>query len=79
MTSSTELGSPLRFDVSDVVGEHASLAATYYPPRGPAEPPTPSSFASRAAPTAANIGTCALPATAGTASLTSPPKTAMPY
>jgi pimeloyl-ACP methyl ester carboxylesterase len=37
MTSSTELGSPLRFDVSDVVGEHASLAATYYPPRGPAE------------------------------------------
>jgi len=37
MTSSTELGSPLRFDVSDVVGEYASLAATYYPPRGPAE------------------------------------------
>lgn len=24
---------PLRFDVSDVVGEEASLAATYYPPR----------------------------------------------
>ena len=37
MTSSTELGSPLRFDVSDAVGERASLAATYYPPRGPAE------------------------------------------
>ncbi len=33
MTSSTQLGSPLRFDVSDVVGEHASLAATYYPAR----------------------------------------------
>jgi pimeloyl-ACP methyl ester carboxylesterase len=33
MTSSTELGSPVRFDVSDVVGEHASLGATYYPAR----------------------------------------------
>lgn len=36
MTSSTQLGSPLRFDVSEVVGEHASLAATYYPARATA-------------------------------------------
>ncbi|MGH3971690.1 MAG: alpha/beta fold hydrolase, partial [Mycobacterium sp.] len=33
MTSSIELGSPMRFDVSDVIGEDASLAATYYSPR----------------------------------------------
>lgn len=31
MTSFTQLGSPMRFDVSDVVGEQASLAASYYP------------------------------------------------
>jgi pimeloyl-ACP methyl ester carboxylesterase len=34
MTSSAELRSPMRFDVSDVVGEQSSLAATYYPARG---------------------------------------------
>lgn len=33
MTSSAPPRSPMRFDVSDVVGEHASLAATYYPRR----------------------------------------------
>jgi pimeloyl-ACP methyl ester carboxylesterase len=33
MTSSAERRSPVRFDVSDVVGEQASLAATYYPRR----------------------------------------------
>jgi pimeloyl-ACP methyl ester carboxylesterase len=33
MTSSAQRRSPLRFDVSDVIGEQASLAATYYPPR----------------------------------------------
>jgi pimeloyl-ACP methyl ester carboxylesterase len=33
MTSSTQLSSPMRFDVSDVIGEQASLAATYYPAR----------------------------------------------
>lgn len=27
---------PLRFDVSDVIGERASLAATYYPARAAA-------------------------------------------
>lgn len=30
----TRAARPLRFDVSDVVGEHASLAASYYPARG---------------------------------------------
>jgi Alpha/beta hydrolase family len=33
MAPSTHLGSPMRLDVSDVVGEQASLAATYYPSR----------------------------------------------
>ncbi|HEY0226459.1 MAG TPA: alpha/beta hydrolase [Mycobacterium sp.] len=33
MTSSTQLGSPMRLDVSEAVGEQASLAATYYPSR----------------------------------------------
>jgi len=33
MTSSAQRRSPIRFDVSDVIGEQASLAATYYPPR----------------------------------------------
>jgi pimeloyl-ACP methyl ester carboxylesterase len=33
MTSSAERRSPVRFDVSDVVGEQASLAATYHPRR----------------------------------------------
>ena len=33
MTSSAERRSPVRFDVSDVVGERASLAATYHPRR----------------------------------------------
>jgi pimeloyl-ACP methyl ester carboxylesterase len=33
MTSSAQLGSSMRFDVSDAIGEQASLAATYYPPR----------------------------------------------
>jgi pimeloyl-ACP methyl ester carboxylesterase len=33
MTSSTQLRSPMRFDVSDVIGEQASLAATHYPAR----------------------------------------------
>jgi pimeloyl-ACP methyl ester carboxylesterase len=37
MTSPTERGSPIRLDVSDVVGEQASLAATYYPSRTPAQ------------------------------------------
>jgi hypothetical protein len=34
MTSSARLASPLRFDVSEVIGEQASLAATYYPASG---------------------------------------------
>jgi pimeloyl-ACP methyl ester carboxylesterase len=33
MTSSAQRLSPMRFDVSDVIGEQASLAATYYPAR----------------------------------------------
>jgi pimeloyl-ACP methyl ester carboxylesterase len=33
MTSFAERQSLMRFDVSDVIGEQASLAATYYPPR----------------------------------------------
>ena len=33
MSSSVQRRSPMRFDVSDVVGEQASLAATYYPRR----------------------------------------------
>lgn len=33
MSSSDHLGSSISFDVSDVVGEQASLAATYYPAR----------------------------------------------
>jgi pimeloyl-ACP methyl ester carboxylesterase len=33
MTSSAQRRSPMRFDVSDVIGEQASLAATYHPPR----------------------------------------------
>jgi pimeloyl-ACP methyl ester carboxylesterase len=32
-SSSAQLRSSVRFDVSDVIGEQASLAATYYPPR----------------------------------------------
>jgi pimeloyl-ACP methyl ester carboxylesterase len=37
MTSSAQLRSPMRFDVSDVIGEQASLAATYYPARTKAD------------------------------------------
>ena len=33
MTSPAQHRLPMRFDVSDVVGEQASLAATYYPRR----------------------------------------------